>query len=126
MFITAFSETWAITEVGAVAWQQCFSYNAPAGAAANRKTNFFGDTVPERSVYVVPVSGPMIKGAGFSEKGFGAVAHEDVSAMLSDALAESPKAIVLNVSSPGGTVRHRRACGWDRRSFEESPDLCVL
>lgn len=100
------SEVFAITTAGAVQFQSRFAYTAPA--QARERTNFFGDTIKalefQNDVAIVPIDGVLVKGAGFLDVGFGARAHETISDDIEAALEKQPKAIVLNVSSPGGTV----------------------
>jgi capsid assembly protease len=100
-------ELWAITESGAAQWQSLFRYEAPTATKEGR--DFFGNTRPQMQIVdgiaIVPLIGPMIRGAGFLEKGFGAVSHEDISAMLDEAEHDpTVRAILLDANSPGGTV----------------------
>ncbi|HZQ46526.1 MAG TPA: S49 family peptidase [Verrucomicrobiae bacterium] len=101
------SSPWAMTPEGAMAWAMTFRLEAPV--ARDPAKNFLGDTLPQMTVQngiaIVPVQGPLIHGAGFLDKGFGAMAHADIADMLDDAIEDSSvTGILLNVRSPGGTV----------------------
>lgn len=69
---------------------------------------FFGDKIQQmeirNGVAIIPVKGTMFKGAGMFDKVCGACSHEDISADLDIALANGVRGIVLDISSPGGTV----------------------
>lgn len=69
-----------------------------------------GDPIPQlcmvENVAVVPVQGPMVKGAsGFMKWAAGVCSHEDIAEDLRNAVALKPNAIVMRVNSPGGTVQ---------------------
>ncbi len=69
-----------------------------------------GDPIPamemtDDGIAIVPIHGPMVKGATGSDKHhFGVVSHDDIGDDLDDALAQGARAILLDINSPGGTV----------------------
>jgi signal peptide peptidase SppA len=103
------TEPFAMLPAAAAEWAARFEYAVPAGAQQDDERDFFGNTKPTMqwagTVAIIPVCGPLIKGAGFLEKGFGAMAHSDISDNIAQALAANCTGIVLLVDSPGGTVR---------------------
>jgi ClpP class serine protease len=78
--------------------------------ARDRVVEICGDkvTLPsmrvENGIAYIPFAGVLLKGAGDWEKWAGALAHEDVSVDIKEAL-DNPKvaAIMFDVDSPGGT-----------------------
>lgn len=96
----------------AAEWATRFDYAAPVRTQNDNdgdERDFFGNTVPKMqwagSVAIIPVSGPLIKGANFLERGFGAMSHESISDNIAKALAANCSGIVLTINSPGGSVR---------------------
>jgi protease-4 len=82
----------------------------PAAAMPKRPvTDCYGDEFPKMEMVgklaIVPVSGPMVKGATGSDKYcMGCMAHEDVHADIDAALAAGAKTFLFNFATPGGTV----------------------
>lgn len=70
--------------------------------------DYYGDEIAKMrmdgSVAIVPVSGPLLKGASGSDKKAGFAGYEDIHDDLGEAVSAKAKAIVLNISSPGGTA----------------------
>jgi signal peptide peptidase SppA len=70
----------------------------------------YGDEIPKMEITssglaIVPVHGPLLKGAtGSDKKYYGVISHEDVADDLNQALAEGATKILLDINSPGGTV----------------------
>src|ERR1041384_8008240 len=68
--------------------------------------DYWGDEIQqmrmEGNVAVIPVKGPLIKGATGSDKRFGFASYEDVHEDLATALSNKASGIVLDISSPGG------------------------
>jgi len=77
--------------------------------AARPTEDFFGDPLGqmrmEGSLAIVPVFGPMLKGATpFEQWYYGFCAHENIAADLAGAVSNGAKAILMHVNSPGGSV----------------------
>ncbi|HZQ46622.1 MAG TPA: S49 family peptidase [Verrucomicrobiae bacterium] len=102
------SETWAITQTGALAWLSSFRYLAPA-AGSNSGKRFDGNDQPqmriENGCAVIPIKGVLIRGASALEQGYGAVSHYSIAEMVDEAESNpAVKAILFDIESPGGTV----------------------
>lgn len=72
------------------------------------ESDFFGQPIQKmevkNSVAIIPIKGTMLKGAEPIDKMFGFISHEDIAEDLMSAAKQSPKAIVLDVNSPGGSA----------------------
>lgn len=70
--------------------------------------DYYGDDIEkmrmEGSVAIVPIVGPLLKGASGSDKMAGFASYEDIHEDIDSALAAKASAIILNISSPGGTA----------------------
>lgn len=83
---------------------------APSHRDRRPKVDYNGDeiqqmTVTEHGLAIVPIHGPLMKGATGSDKYyFGVISHEDVEADLDEAVAQGATDILLDINSPGGTV----------------------
>lgn len=68
----------------------------------------WGDEIAQprmvNGVAIVPVKGPLLKGATGLDKKYGFVSYEDVVSDVQTAVAQKVKGIVLDISSPGGTA----------------------
>tara|TARA_R110000782_G_scaffold52263_2_gene112111 strand:+ start:2912 stop:3751 length:840 start_codon:yes stop_codon:yes gene_type:complete len=58
----------------------------------------------ESSVFMVPINGPLIKGADNFDKVMGAIGHDDVRQFIQAGIDADADTILLNINSPGGTV----------------------
>lgn len=102
------AEIWAVDRVGLEEFRRAQATYAGAIAAAGRKTNIFGDPLPEISMVgqtaVVPVRGLLLATASPLAKLLGAMSYGDIQDMLGTAAGSGAKSIVLDIASPGGTV----------------------
>jgi signal peptide peptidase SppA len=87
------------------------AHSAGPTPVAKRPTHdAYGDEIPRMEITssglaIVPVHGPLLKGATGSDKKFyGVTSHEDVADDLNDAMAHGATRILLDMNSPGGTV----------------------
>lgn len=110
-------EVWYITPAGFQAWIMAPAWaSAPemekdeqTGCNVRRPTrDRWGDAIPQvdyrDNIAVVPVHGPLLKGATGFHKYFGYMAYDDVHQDLDAARAKS-KGIVMWMNSPGGSVK---------------------
>jgi len=80
-----------------------------AAREARPKVDYCGDPIPQMeirgNVAIVPVSGPLMKGAtGFEKWAFGIASHDDIASDLLAAKQAGISKVVMNMNSPGGTV----------------------
>jgi signal peptide peptidase SppA len=118
---------------GAAQWAMNFKFEAPQSRADG--TNFFGDSVPvmtfRNGVAVIPICGPMIYGAGFLEKGYGAVSHQDITDNIDAADSDKTvSSIVFHINTPGGTVSgtpelHARVAAIQKPKVAFVDELCA-
>lgn len=99
---------------------------------ARPKVDYWGDeiaqmTVTESGLAIVPIHGPLMKGARGSDKYyFGVISHEDVEADLDNAQAQGAHTILLDINSPGGTVAGTPELAAKIDELGGSPDLNVV
>lgn len=70
--------------------------------------DYYGDEIAqmrmEGRIAVVPVNGPLLKGATGSDKKAGFASYEDIRDDIEAGISAGASAVVLDISSPGGTA----------------------
>lgn len=104
-----YSQPWLITAEGWQAINSLVEAHVLRERAERPKEDLFGDPVPqmtiERGVATIPIQGTIVRRASMLAKSCGAVDTMDISEELRKAVADSSvKTILLDVSSPGGSV----------------------
>lgn len=111
-----YHEPWAISRAGFATIKKVLSDHVASKAEVKiphikgeRPTeDFFGQPIPQyrnvNGVDVLPITGPLFKGAGLLEKLCGATSYEDIQADLRASMESKSPALVLHINSPGGTV----------------------
>lgn len=110
--IEAFCQPWAITPAG---WQQIQEIlvrlnGVSQNVTAKRPTqDFFGNELPTAKIVngigVVPVQGPMMKGAHPILQMFGIASHDNIRDDLLTVLNQGVRGIFMPHDSPGGTMK---------------------
>jgi len=96
--------------VGELQARQKLRESSPSKALAMRpEFDCYGDRIPTMRLVdrlaVVPVCGPIVKGATGSDKFYyGVCSYEDIATDLDAAAGQDIRGILLHVRSPGGTV----------------------
>jgi signal peptide peptidase SppA len=103
-------QPWLITSRGHASVRELLERRLEFTPLSDRPTqDVFGNELPvmqiQDGIAIIPINGVIGKGLGSLEKSCGAVGVEDVSADIQAAVMDkSVKAILLDISSPGGTV----------------------